>query len=318
MQFSGKRILVTGGAGFIGTHLTKRLVREEADVHLFVRENTDVAGFKTLFPNVTLHTVDLDDHEAVQETLKTLSPQGIFHLAAVNQSYAVRPTLKQLFRGNAENSLNLMEATSHLPIEFFVNTTTFVEAGPKTDPIREDDSLEPMEYYGISRIPGTLYVHALGKYQAKPFVTVRVFTPYGPFIQKGKLVYEIITHALSGSAIRLSRADVTRDLIFIDDLVDLFVRAAANAGAYPGHTFNGGSGVATPLGKLVEVVLQYTGSTSPVSWTGDDVLYDRAHWRADISKSTSLLSWKPTHSLHEGIAKTVGWFRERAVSGASD
>jgi len=318
MSFSGKRILVTGGAGFIGSHLTKRLIREGADTHLFIREHTDTEMLKALLPSATLHTIDLDDHKEVKRALGVVSPQGIFHLAAVNQSYAAHPTMEQLFRGNAQNAINLMEAASLIPLEFFVNTTTFVEVGPKAWPVREDDPLEPMELYGISRVPGTLYAQALGKYQSKPFVTVRVFTPYGPSVQKGKLVYEVIVKALSGSDIRLSRANVTRDFVYIDDLVDLFVRAASNAGTHPGHTFNGGSGTATTLEKLVESVLKYTGSKSVVSWSGEDVSYDRALWQADISKSAELLSWKPAYSLDEGIVKTVEWFRTHTGRGSSE
>lgn len=309
MSFPGKKVVITGGAGFIGSHLARRLVNEGASVHLFLRPSTVLDRLADFQKSLTLHTLSLEDISVTEKALADIEPDGIFHLAAANQSFGVVPSLDELIRTNIFASIHLMEAAAKLPIDFFVNTGTFAEYGSKESTIKEDMVLEPKEFYSTSRIPADLHAQTLGREAGKPFVTIRTFSPYGPFIQKGRLVYELVTKALVGESITLTKPTVTRDLIYIDDLVELYLKAAAKAGECAGESFNGGSGTATTLKELSETVLRCTDSKSTVSWSGKDVSYDRARWQSDMSKAKARLSFSPAHTLDQGIERTVEWFR---------
>lgn len=305
---SGKSILVTGAAGFVGSHIARRLVSEGAKVHALVRPGSDLVRLRGL-AGVQVHEIDLNNREDVFMLLKNIQPEGVFHLAGISQSYGSVPTLDALVDGNIRATLSLMDAMDAFPYEFFVNTDSFVSVGSKAHPIREDDALEPTELYGLSRIPATLYAGVLARTKGKPMVTVRVFTPYGPYVQKGKILYNLITQALEGQDFNLTSPSVTRDFIYIDDLVEVYLRSALAAAQHPGEVFNGGSGKASSLEDIVRVVSTHTGTTSVPIWSNQSVSYDAMRWEADTEKIQRELGFAPKTSLDEGIQKTVAWFR---------
>lgn len=307
--FKGKTIIITGGAGFIGSHLARRLVALGASVHLFLRRGTDCGRIEDILPSITVHGADINDRKRMNILLDEIKPSGIFHLAAVSQSFGNIPTIETLVETNVLAAIKFIEAATAHDLDFFVNTGTFAEIGSKDHAICEDDIPEPKEFYGISRIPATLYASALGREEGKPTATIRVFTPYGPAMQKGKLVREVIEHALQEKTITLTKPEVTRDFIYIEDLVELYLTVAEGAKEFPGTVWNGGSGVATTLEKLAQTVLALTGSKSKVEWSGNDVSYDRARWQADMTKVKRLLGWSPTHNLRAGLEKTIVWYK---------
>ncbi len=306
-DFKGKNIMITGAGGFIGSAIVRRLVTLGAQVHAIIRPGSDQLRLTEVVSDITIREVDITDQLEMENTLSEIAPQGIFHLAATSQRFGFVPSIDALIDTNIRATIKLMDKTE--ASTFFVNTDTFAVVGGKQTPLREDDALEPTEFYGISRIPATLYGGVLGRIHAKPIVTVRVFTPYGPFVQKGKLPYEVITRALSNTNIDLTRPEVTRDFIYIDDLVELYLRAGTHAKKYPGHVFNGGGGKAVTLEEFSSLVQEETCSESVVRWSGTAVSYDSGRSEADLTKVRNLLGWNPSTSLRDGVRETIEWFR---------
>jgi len=306
----GKTILVTGGAGFIGAHLVHRLVREGAEVHVLVRNKNNVVRLTDILSLITLHEGDITDESLLKELFFTHRFNGVFHLAAASQSFGHIPTTEDLVETNILSTIRLMDIAQEANVSFFVNTGTFAEVGSKDHPVREDDVCEPTEFYSISRIPATLYAQAFGRTKKLPFATVRVFTPYGPAMQRGKILHEMITSVLEGRDIVLTSPEVNRDFIFVDDLVEIYIRVALKAKDAPGIIVNGGTGVTTTLRELSNIVLELTASKSKVIFGSTPASYDLANWRADIGRVKEMLSFTPRIALREGVEKTVLWYSE--------
>lgn len=306
-EFEGKSIVITGAGGFIGSAIARRLVVLGARVHAVVRPHGDRTRLSEIINDVTLYEADITDQSGMERILSAAAPEGIFHLAAASQMFGVVPSVDALIDTNIRATIKLMDMAT--ASTFFVNTDTFAVVGAKQEPLREDDTVEPTEFYGVSRVPATLYGGVLGRTSGKPIVTVRVFTPYGPFVQKGKLPYEVITHALSNTGITLTRPEVARDFIYIDDLVELYLRAGIRASEYPGQVFNGGGGDAVTLEEFTSLIREETHSESVIRWSGTAISYDSGRPEADLTKVRSLLGWGPSTSLRDGIRETIAWFR---------
>lgn len=303
-------IFVTGAAGFIGSTLVRRLVERGDAVSILVKQTTDLWRIADILPQLKVCYGDLNDSVALAHMIRETEPTGVFHLAASNIRSGIAAADEEVVRTNFLGTVNLLKALHDIPYHFFVHAGSFLEYGMKSRPVKESDLCEPMEVYSISKLSATLYGQAIGKTHKKPILTLRTFTPYGPKIQKGRLVYEVITKALRGEPIELTSPSITRDFIFVEDLVDFYLECMEHAHRYPGEVFNVGTARATTLQELTSTVLKKTGSASTMKWGAlPNVSYDSDRWQADTEKTLAAFSWRPKHTMEDGIEKTILWFK---------
>ncbi|OGH59398.1 MAG: hypothetical protein A2725_01050 [Candidatus Magasanikbacteria bacterium RIFCSPHIGHO2_01_FULL_33_34] len=311
MSNSNKKILVTGGAGFIGSHLVERLVSEGYDVNILIKETTDTWRIEHILDKVNLHYVSLLDKNSLESFVNKLKPYGVFHLAASNIASGVTAGDEDVLNTNILGFKNLVDSLKDIDYNFFVNTGSFMEYGPKQYPVKESDLCEPTELYSISKLSATLYGQAVAKTSNKPIITFRLFTPYGPKIQKGRLVYEVVKRALDGRDIEITNKDVSRDFIYVGDLVDLYMSAIDSAKNNKGGIFNAGSGKAVQLGELVKIVMNLTGSKSNINWGERPLLdYDSKLWQADMENTFKNFNWKPKYSLEAGLKEVINYLKK--------
>lgn len=306
-----KTILVTGAAGFIGSNLISRLVAAEHPVCILVKPSTNLARIQRLLPKVTCCRADMLDFEGLKRELEEIKPQGVFHLAASNIQSGVTAEDSEVVETNILGTRNLLQALNGVDYDFFINLGSFLEYGPKSCPIKESDLCAPTELYSITKLAATLYGQTIARCENKPIIIFRLFTPYGPGIQSGRLIYEVITRALRNEEISLTRPNIARDFIFVGDLVELLLEAKDKAKEHKGEIFNAGSGEAITLESVVNEVLKITGSKSKIKWGAfKSVAYDNEFWQADLSKTCANFVWRPTHTLSAGLAETVDWFEK--------
>jgi nucleoside-diphosphate-sugar epimerase len=304
-----KRVIVTGGAGFIGSHAVRRLVGEGCSVSLFIKETTNTSRLTDILPEIAVHREDLLDRARMEKTVAEIRPTGVFHFAASNIQSGVISSSDDVIRTNITGTVNLIDALSPFDLDFYIQTGSFLEYGMKKEALRETDLPLPSDLYAISKLSATLYGQAEARRTQKPILTFRLFTPYGPNIQKGRLVHTVIKNALQNEPIDLTHPSITRDFVFVEDIVDLCFEAMNRAKEFSGEIFNLGSGTTTTLETLVNEVLQITGSKSKVNWGAfHSVAYDDSEWRADMTKTLSSFTWKPKTPLREGLTKTINWF----------
>lgn len=303
-----KRSLVTGAGGFIGANMVRSLLMAGHEVHAVVRPGGNRGRLEGL--PISIHEVPITDEGAVKTLFEEVIPQHVFHLAASNIASGVTADARTVVETNVLGTANLLAA---LPenIESCIVAGSFLEYGSKPSPLKESDRCEPPELYSVTKLAATLLAQATARSKGLPIVGLRVFTPYGPFLQQGRLMYEVITKALAGQPVSLTNPSVTRDFIYVEDFTALALEASSRAGELGGRIFNAGSGETTTLEHLANLVLMETGSSSELSW-GDfkNVAYDAATWQADMSSTFDTFAWRP-RPLLDGIRETVAWFKSR-------
>lgn len=310
MSFNGP-ILVTGASGFVGSHITRKLVELGTNVHILMRPTSNLWRLKNISSKVTFHHGDLADRATLEQIFTKVKPRGIFHFGVASVVSGLGAPNETMISTNVSGTVNLIDVASSYPYDFFVAMGSFLEYGFKDHPIKENEICEPGELYGITKLLGTLYGQALERSASKPMLTLRLFTPYGPWNEKERLTHKIIASALAGKEIALTHKTVSRDFVFIDDIVDLVLEAATKAGEYKGEIFNLGSGVRTTIGEVVSYILKKTGSKSEVKWgTFRTVSYDSDAWQADMAKTFSHFSWRPKIFPEQGLDKTIQHFKE--------
>jgi len=312
MELRDRRVLVTGGAGFVGANLVRRLLREGARVtvldDLFTgrRENLPPAGFTFVEGSVC-------DPPTV-EHLVAMS-QVVFHAAARNIVVSTRNP-REDFETNIGGTLNVLLAARAVGIERLVYTSsTSVYGNPRYLPINEDDRLELLTPYAVSKLAGEHYCTAFYESYGLPTVAVRYSNIYGPGQDPANpycgVVAKFIESLFAERAPMIhGDGNQTRDFTYIDDAVEATLLAATSERAL-GEVFNVGTGIETSVNRLAETLIAVTGArVRPEHADRRDV--DNIRRRVvNIEKSRRALRWVPEITLEEGLRRTVEWQRQR-------
>ncbi|KAF0220721.1 MAG: NAD-dependent [Geobacteraceae bacterium] len=322
------RILVTGGAGFIGSHLCERLVRGGHDVAIIDNFNDfyDPAIKRRNIEEVmgTAHDCgrevllcegDIRDGEWVTAIFAQEAPQAVIHLAA---AAGVRPSIeKPLFyeEVNIRGTMNLLEAARGAGIRpfLFASSSSVYGDNPKV-PFAESDPVDrPISPYAATKKAGELICYTYHHLYAMNIACLRFFTVYGPR-QRPDLAINKFTRMISGGKPIPFYGDGTtsRDYTFISDIIDGVMRAFAwvCADEHRYDIFNLGESRPVELRRLVEVIEAETGKMAVIErlplQPGD---VQRTF--ADIAKSGSILGYRPTTSIEDGVGEFVRWYKER-------
>lgn len=307
------KVFVTGGHGFIGSHLVQRLVELDHNVTLLTRESSDMWRLAAVLPKINRMNGDLRQKDDMVRCINHVKPEAVFHLAVSNMQSGITASDGELIDCNLLGTANLLDAVQAESDACFIQTGSFLEYGSKEKPMCETDICEPRELYSITKLASTLLAQTKGQNAKKPTLTFRVFTPYGPAMQKGRLVEQVITRALRGEEILLTEPAITRDFIYAPDLAELLIQGMEKAAQYPGQIFNAGSGQTVTLEMLVKAIIAETGSKSAIQWNAlPTVLYDTTLCQANMEKTFSGFPWRPAHDLRSGLRETIDWYHSRS------
>ncbi len=316
MDWTNRTVLVTGAGGFIGSHLTERLIDEGAQVRAFIRYTSrGDLGMLNLLPADKLAAVqviggDLRDVEAVRGAVKGVDT--IFHLGAliaIPYSY-VHP--REVIEVNVLGTTNVLMAARDFAVRRMVHTSTSEVYGTaQYVPIDEQHPLQGQSPYSASKIGADKIVESFVRSVELPVATLRPFNTYGPRQSARAVIPTIITQALARDEIRLGSLTPQRDLTFVADTADGFMRMATHDAAV-GQEVNIGADATISIGELVQKILRIVGRELPIVSeeqrmrpAGSEVL---RLW-ADNRKAGALIGWRPRVSLDEGLARTVDWIR---------
>jgi nucleoside-diphosphate-sugar epimerase len=300
--------LITGASGFIGSQLTRRLINLNKTVHVISRNQKICWRLSDIQSKIHFHKIDILDKN-LNHLIDKIRPTYIFHLAAYG-SLPKEDNAEKMFRTNILGTMNLIRSLSPKYLKLFINAGSSAEYKINNEALREDDCLEPLNDYGLSKMTQTLYCQKEAKKNNLPIITFRLFSPYGPFEKKTRLIPEVILHAITNRNVPLSEPKFVRDFIFVDDVVDAYLQACKKL-PKPGEIFNIGSGKQSSIENVVKIVLLKTNSKSKPLW-GAKPKHERQMepkiWKANITKAKQHLEWKPAHTLADGISRTITWF----------
>ena len=315
MEWSGRRVLVTGGEGFIGSHLVERLVHEGAAVRALVQYNP-FGRFGWLDPavhrDVRVIPGDVRDAGRVREAVDGC--EVVFHLAAligIPYSYVAPESYVQV---NVEGTSNVALACRTTGVAKLVHTSTSETYGSAVRvPIDEDHPMQPQSPYSASKIGGDMMALSYWHAFELPVAVVRPFNTYGPRQSTRAVIPTILTQLHGGATeIRLGATAPTRDFNYVEDTVSGFL-AVADCDRAVGAVVNIGSGREISIGDLVQLLIQVTGSSAAVVVDADRVRpagseVDRL--LCDNTRAREWAGWSPEVTLEEGLRRTSDWVKE--------
>ena len=301
--------LITGASGFVGSNLIRKLINENQELTILIRNNSDLWRINDLIPKIQTIKTDLSDYEKLEKIISDINPNFVYHLGAYG-GYPFQTNIEKITQVNIVNTINLFESLSKCNnLKLIVNFGSSSEYGIKAAPMNENDQAMPVTPYGISKLTQTKFAKFYSKNMNLPIVTLRLFSIFGPFEEPGRLVFDIMTSVIKGKTIELSSPFPRRDYVYVGDVIDA-IETVTNAKNIVGEIFNIGSGVMHSVEDVVNNVLETAKSHNKVLWEAKQkrVFDNVSPWVSDTQKTKKILKWEPKYSFADGLALTYKWY----------
>jgi UDP-glucose 4-epimerase len=301
-----KAVVVTGGAGFIGSNLCRTLLGHGAKVTAYDNLYSGKIGFieDLIDKGLTFVQEDVRDQAALEEATKNCDV--IFHLAAQTSVPFSMDNPKEDCEINVVGTVNALEAARKAGARVVFASSAAVYGNPEKRPTPETYPTHPVAFYGLTKLLGENYCRFYHENYGLEVVMFRIFNVYGPDCHGA--IYDFLNKLRKNTKKLevLGTGKQSRDFVYISDMVDALLKAATSPAA-PGEVFNVGTGTTTSVAELAKMIVDILGLedvdiyfTGGQAWAGDmDITL------ADNSKAVSKLQWKPQVSLEEGLKKLI-------------
>ena len=307
-----KKILITGATGFIGSHLTRKLVEKGFEVGIIKRKKSNLWRISSLMNKLSIYDADLRDIHKVSEAISHFNPDVIFHLATY---YAVEHKSEEvslMVDTNVLGTIYLLESSRESKVRLFVNTSSCAVYKESKVKLRENSCLEPINFYALTKLQAEQACSFYTKKYGLKTVTFRLFPPYGPADQERRLIPYAIKSFLEEKKLRLTTGEQKWDFVYIDDIIEAYLKLLNMSNLPIEHEiFNIGTGNVVSVREVIERIKYIFGVALEPDW---GVIPHRKSetWFlcADINKAKNILKWQPkTQILREGLDLTVKWYK---------
>jgi nucleoside-diphosphate-sugar epimerase len=295
--FAGRRLLVTGASGFLGSHLCSRLLAGRAIIHAVSRSPRPSAH-----DNLRWWAVDVEQHDTVRKLVSEVSPDTVIHLGGLVNGTPDLDLIIPTFHSLLTSTVNLLAAAAEL------GCRRVLLVGSLEEPTGGGDEAYPTSPYGAAKWAASAYGRMFHHVFGVPVVIARTYMTYGPGQPSWKVIPSTILSLLRGEAPRLSSGRRKLDWVYVDDVVDGLLLAASTPDI-EGATLDLGSGTMT---TIREVVLELVELLAPEVHPVFNVLPDRPpgpERAADIAHTHAMTGWAPRTPLHAGLLRTIDWYR---------
>ena len=312
----GRRVLVTGAGGFIGSHVTRALLERGAEVYAMSASVSSLLPVRLADISADIRIVEANvaDRSAMENMARTVRPELVAHLGAFSHVGKSFQRVDESLVTNIHGTVNLLLALAG-DYERFVYTGTSEIYGDVPVPFREDGPVNPISPYSVSKYAGERYSLMFHEAYGWPIVCLRPFNAYGPWQTPDRIIPEIILSALRKEELLTTEGRQTREFNYVTDLADGFV-AALGASRAEGQVVNLGCGQDIAIRDLTLKVLELMGNpieprigALPHRPTEIWAMY------CENGRARELLGWEPTHTLEQGLAETIEWYRAELGRG---
>lgn len=293
------KAFITGGTGFIGSNLARKLISEGNRVGLLFRDESKTWRINDILEKVDLLKGDLTNKESLIKTVQEYKPDFIYHLGAYGTYPSFQKDIEKIISININGILNLVDSAKDIP---FINIGSSSEYGEKNCPMNENDKCHPNNIYGKTKLMQTIYC------KEHNIPTLRLFSVYGPWEEPTRLIPTLIKTKLNGGEIDLIKS--VREYAYIEDIINGILKATEKYNSLKGEIINIGSGHQYSMEEVLRELDKIDSKKIKINWNFQAIQNEPNIWVADISKAEKLLNWKPKISLEEGLKKTYEWWRK--------
>lgn len=305
------RILITGGTGFIGSHLIPKLVEKGNDVWELQRYVTGRIGS---FHRIKTVYADLTDDFAVRKAVKMAKPETVIHMAAISAVAYSYEHPQEVIEANLMGTINLAEAClrENSNVDQFMFAGTSEEYGNNGfETQTETNQLSPASPYAVSKVASEKYLSYMKEAYDFPVTILRPFNTYGRREDYHFMIEKTVVQMLTQKVVRLIDPAPVRDWMYIDDHVGAYLTCLANKKTI-GEVFNFCTGKGIAVKDTVEKIAELAGFKGEVQWnSGPQRPTESKIIIGSYEKAKQVLGWEPKWTLEEGLAQTIKWWREK-------
>ncbi len=302
--WKNERVLITGGSGFIGSHLADTLSREGAEVSI---TSCGERSTKLRARAAQEHLLVLPDEARAEEIIRKVKPSVVFHLAGIVRN--PRASSEDFHNVNTRGTQEVFNASKRAGVKHFVTLGSALEYQGLPIPWRENSEGRPDSPYGQSKLAAT---KILASEEASETITTvaRASTVYGPRQEPIMAVPIWIRACLNSEPVPLPLGEQKADFLFVEDLVQGLLKIANRSrGGF--EIINLASGRATNVRTAARIIKEYLNQKKGNQYYPDST---KRIQRLSIEKAERLLDWRPTTTLSEGLRKTSGWYRDQTIT----
>ena len=323
MDWQGRKVLITGAAGFIGSHLCERLLLAGADVRAMVHGNMRGSiGHLAAIPEdlrkgLEIVGGNIRDGAFVRDA--TIGMDTVFHLAAITSVVYSYSNPDETVITNVSGTLNVCNAARHENVRRLVHTSSAGVYGTTAGdtPISETHPVRAYNPYTASKLAADNVVESFHLSYELPVTIVHIFNVYGPRIGRFLIIPTIILQLLKGSELKLGSLTPTRNFTYVDDIVDAYLLMAEHDSVV-GEVVNFGSKRAVTIAELALLIAKLMQREVVISQDDKAIRPAKSEIErvlADVTKANQLLGWRPAVELEDGLKKTIDWI---AAGGYDD
>ena len=302
-----KYVILTGGTGFVGSHILEKLLKLNKKVILLKRSFSNTWRIDEFIGNENLILKNIDK-ENLNDIFNQYNIECIFHLASNAQRGIDLDTITSMINSNITFPTKLLETSVNNNVKFFINTGSVYEYQLNQPPISERTKIKPFNLYASTKIAFEDILKFYSNDYDLNCSTLKLFTPYGPKDNENKIIPYLIINSIKKENILVKSPNKTLDLIYVDDVVDCYISLMNNILKFKKYeTFNVGTGIGTSIKDVLELIEHNVGKNNNVNF-GD--LEDHQVWCTN-NKIKKKLNCNPKIKLNEGIKITINYYKHK-------
>ncbi|MDH7511350.1 MAG: NAD-dependent epimerase/dehydratase family protein [Clostridiales bacterium] len=302
-------IAVFGAGGFIGANILRSILEIRDDCY-GVTHQTTIPWRLSGLPTKNVLYGDLTKPQTIKALFNQDKFRTVLNFAAYG-GYPKQKDIEQIYKVNVLGAANLMEIASGHGFAAFVQAGSSSEYGENSRGPKEDAELLPNSHYAVSKIADWALVRYYGKIRRQPVIALRFYSAYGPYEEPDRLIPTLLREGMKGGYPPLVDPDISRDFIYIDDVIEAVILAATR-GVYkiPGGSLNIATGEKTSIKEIVQLVQEIFGIRNEPNWqTMPNREWDLKDWYGNPVLAKEILGWQAKTPLKNGLEKTIEWMK---------